>query len=195
MVVTPVVLLALLAGIGFVAMWGYEQATKVIPPQGLTPCIFKDVGESLDPDEVYVRVQNGGESSGMARLTATYLRAKGFRVLGYGNYSSQVEQTLVIGNSADDPEVLLVAGFFDDAVTRGDGRVDHVVDVILTTKTVQSKEPAMSIAVAGRVCLPNRTPPSETAPTPSETPTATPTTTPTDTPTTTATPTPTPSKK
>ena len=61
----------------------------------------------------------------------------------------------MIGNSKDDPEVKLVAGFFKNAKTQGDGRVDHVVDVLLGDDFAgYTTKPATSIAVDGPVCLP-----------------------------------------
>jgi hypothetical protein len=156
MVVTPVVLLSLLGGVGFAAKWGYEGATAKAPEKGLAQCVPTDVGDSLEPDEVYLRVLNAGETSGLAKLTATYLRAKDFRVLRYNNANTDEEltQPVVIGNSSDDPEVKLVMGFFENAVARGDGRSDHIVDVLLPTKLARVENPKMSVKVDGLVCLP-----------------------------------------
>jgi len=64
---------------------------------------------------------------------------------------------------------------FNGATTEGDGRLDHVVDVIVPTEDQQfDNPPAMSVPVTGPVCLPPITSASETAtPTPSPTPSAT----------------------
>jgi hypothetical protein len=170
MVVTPVVMLALLAGLAYAAQWGLENFNKEIVPTNQLVCVMVDVGEELTPDKVTIRVLNAGEKAGAARVTATYLRAKDFRVLRYGNSEEKVTTPVIIGNSADDPEVQLVMGFFKDSIARGDGREDHIVDVLLPTNTVRNDKAPTSVKVDGPVCLTPFTA-LTASPTPSPTPT------------------------
>lgn len=169
---TPVMLLLLLAFVGYGAAWGYEHATAPLPPRPLTPCVPINVGDTLTPQFVQVRVLNGGNRGGLAKNTATFLRAYDFRVIKVNNTDERLANTVIVGNSEDDPEVRLVAGFFKDATVRADGRADHVVDVLLGDKTSYFTNPKVtSVAVDGPVCLPADT----KVPTPTPTPTPSPT--------------------
>ena len=47
------------------------------------------------------------------------------------NTSEKVEQTVIVGADAKNPEVLLVKGFFKDATVRADKRTDGSVDVLV----------------------------------------------------------------
>ncbi|HSK32997.1 MAG TPA: LytR C-terminal domain-containing protein [Propionicimonas sp.] len=150
---TPVTLIILLAILGYGAMWGYQHATMPDPRPEAT-CVMTDVGKQLTPDRVTVRVLNGGETGGLAKLTALYLRSHGFRVIYYNNAEERSPSTVVVGSSVDDPEVKLMLGFFTGSTAKGDGRGDHVVDVILGDKVTQVESPVASVPVTGPVCLP-----------------------------------------
>jgi hypothetical protein len=150
---TPVTLIILLAILGYGAAWGYQHATMP-DTRKETTCVMTDVGTKLTPDRVTVRVLNGGTSGGLAKLMAGFLRAHGFRVIYYNNSDERVPNTVVVGNSVDDPEVKLMLGFFTGSTARGDGRADHVVDVILGDKDTHIENPVASIPVTGPVCLP-----------------------------------------
>jgi len=166
---TPVTLLLLLAFVGYGAAWGYEHATAPRPERPLTPCVPIDVGEKLTPELVQVRVLNGGTRGGLAKNTATFLRAYDFKVIKVNNTEERLEQTVIIGNAETDPEVQLLLGFFKDATARGDGRADHVVDVMLGSKSARVTNPKVtSVAVDGPVCLPADT--KRPTPTPSPKP-------------------------
>lgn len=172
---TPVTLLLLLAFVGYGAAWGYEHATAPRPARPATPCVPIDVGDELTPSYVQVRVLNGGTRGGLAKTTATFLRAYDFRVVKVNNTDERLENTVIVGNSPDDPEVQLLLGFFKDATARGDGRADHVVDVLLGDNSSRITNPEVTaIPVDGPVCLPadTRKPsasPTPTAPSPSPT--------------------------
>ncbi len=171
---TPVTLLLLLAFVGYGAVWGWEHATAPRPPRPATPCVAIDVGDQLTPEFVQVRVLNGGTRGGLAKNTATFLRAYDFRVIKVNNTDERLENTVIVGNSPDDPEVKLLLGFFKDATARGDGRADHVVDVLLGSNSSRITNPEVtSIAVDGPVCLPADT--RKPSPTPSASPTPSPT--------------------
>jgi hypothetical protein len=150
---TPVTLIILLAILGYGAMWGYQHVTMP-DNRRVETCVMTDVGPNLTPDRVTVRVLNGGETGQLAKLMAGFLRAHGFRVIYYNNSDERVPNTIVVGNSVDDPEVKLMLGFFTGSTARGDGRADHVVDVIMGDKDTHIENPVASIPVNGPVCLP-----------------------------------------
>ena len=150
---TPVTLIILLAMLGYGAMWGYQHATMA-DNRKVETCVMTYVGTKLTPDKVTVRVLNGGETGGLAKIVAGLLRIQGFRIIYYNNSDERVPNTVVVGNSVDDPEVKLMLGFFTGSTARGDGRADHVVDVILGDKNTHIDKPVASIPVSGPVCLP-----------------------------------------
>lgn len=152
---TPLTLLALTALVAFGGFWGYKNATAEIPPRPAEPCVMTDVGGVLTPKYVTVRTLNAGLNGGLAKRASTTLRSRGFFILKVNNSDQRMAQTVVVGNSKDDPEVKLVAGFFKNAKRVGDGRVDHVVDVLLGDDFAGYQEnPKTKIAVNGPVCLP-----------------------------------------
>ena len=168
---TPVTLLLLLAFVGYGAVWGYEHATAPRPQRQPTPCVMINVGDELTPRFVQVRVLNGGTKGGLAKNTATFLRAYDFRVIKVNNTEERLDNTVIVGNSVDDPEVLLLMGFFKDATARADGRADHVVDVLLGTNSSRVTNPKVtSVKVDGPVCLPADTKLPTPTPTPSPSP-------------------------
>jgi len=170
---TPVTLIILLAMLGYGAAWGFQHAT-MSDTRKVATCVMTDVGTKLTPERVTVRVLNGGNKGGFAKTTALFLRAHGFRVIYFNNAEDRVPNTVVVGNSVDDPEVKLMLGFFTGSTAKGDGRADHVVDVIVSDKDVHIENPVSSIPVTGPVCLPPITSSSETAiPTPSPSPSTT----------------------
>lgn len=172
---TPVTLILLLAILGYGAAWGYEHATAPRPERAVDPCIMTDVGDKLTPEHVKVRVLNAGLRGGLARTTAGYLRAYGFTVVKINNTSERIEKTVIVGSTEDDPEVQLLLGFFEDATVRGDGRADHVVDVLLATNSRRISDPkVLSVKVDGPVCLAPSTTDASPTPTPTPSETATP---------------------
>lgn len=163
---TPVTLLLLLAFVGYGAAWGYEHAKAPVPGRPPVPCVMTDVGDTLTPAMVQVRVLNGGTKP-MAKTAAGNLRAFDFKVIKYGNTDERLENTIIVGTNADDPQVTLLTYFFKDAEVRGDGRVEGVVDVLLGTNSVRIPEPKVTtVEVDGPVCLP----PDTKLPTPTPTP-------------------------
>lgn len=170
---TPVTLLALLALVVFGGLWGFRNATAAIPPRPPEPCVMTDVGGKLTPQHVTVRTLNAGLRGGLAKRVSTSLRSYGFYILKVNNSAEKLAQTVVVGNSKDSPEVKLVAGFFKDAKTQGDGRVDHVVDVLIGDDFAgYVTNPPKSVSVDGEVCLP-ALPQSSASAAPSATPTPT----------------------
>lgn len=169
---TPVTLLLLLAFVGYGAMWGYEHAKAPAPGRPPIPCEPFDVGDTLTPQMVQVRTLNGGTRGGMAKTAASHLRAYDFKVIKINNTTERLENTVIVGKNADDPQVKLLTYFFKDAEVRGDGRIDGVVDVLLGTNSVRIPNPKVTtVEVDGPVCLPPDTVLPTPSPTPSESPT------------------------
>ena len=119
---TPITLLVLLAILIFGAYWGYGMVTAPVAKTGTTPCVEQDVGTELTADKVTVRVFNGSDRPRLAKDTRSYLQAWKFNVPVYNNTDQEVTQTIIIGNSAEDPEVKLLQQYFTNSVAQGDGR-------------------------------------------------------------------------
>ena len=149
---TPFFLLLFLGFFAWSVNWGYHQVVGAA--QAPPTCVITDVGEAVDPPEVTVQVMNGGIVSGLAQQTRNYLVSAGFKVKGVGNVEEYIKQTTIVGTAENSPEVLLVMGYFPDAIARPDGRADHSVDVLVGPKYTQVPEPVTFIPVAGPVCLP-----------------------------------------
>jgi hypothetical protein len=154
---TPVTLIALLALLFGAAYWGYK-AVNTETKKTASTCVMTDVGTELTPKAVQVRTLNAGGKGGLAKQTANDLRPYGFTVIRVGNASDRmVDKTVIVGNAATDPEVQLVLQFFPNAVAEGDGRADHVVDVLIGTAFTRTpNDPKTTVAVSGPVCLPPR---------------------------------------
>lgn len=153
---TPITLLVLIGILIFGARWGYKNVVAPAPPPPLVPCTNQNVGKALKVSQVTVKVYNGGTKAGLASTVAAQLRAVGFNVSKTGNTEVEVNQTQIIGADADNPEVKLVAGFFKGAQVKGDGRVDHSVEVLVGNKvTGFNRSAPTSIQVDNpTVCLP-----------------------------------------
>lgn len=179
MLKTPLTLLALAALVAFGGFWGYKNATAQIPPPPPQPCTMTDVGGQLVPAQVTLRVLNAGLQGGLAKRVSSAMRSYGFNILKVNNTDQRLTNTVIIGNATDSPEVRLVAGFFKNATTQADGRIDHVVDILLGDDYAgRVTKPVLSVPVSGPVCLPIP-PGSSTVPSvPAQTP-ASPTPTPT----------------
>ncbi|HMQ35940.1 MAG TPA: LytR C-terminal domain-containing protein [Micropruina sp.] len=152
---TPLTLLALTALVAFGGIWGYHNATAQIPPRPPEPCVKTEVGGKLTPHYVTLRVLNAGLQGGLAKRVSGALRSYGFNIFKVNNTEERLADTVIVGNSPDSPEVKLVAGFFKNAKVAGDGRIDHMVDVLLGDNYQgRVTKPKESIAVSGPVCLP-----------------------------------------
>lgn len=152
---TPVTLLVLLALVAFGGWWGLRNATAAIPPRPPEPCVMTNVNGKLTPNRVTVRTLNAGLRGGLAKRVSTNLRSQGFYIVKVNNSEQRLAQTLIVGNAKDSPEVRLVAGFFKGSTIQGDGRVDHVVDVLLGDDYQGFLPDAPRyVTVRGPVCLP-----------------------------------------
>jgi hypothetical protein len=161
---TPVTLIALLALLFGAGYWGYKAVTTDTGKPDVK-CVMTDVGGELTPKSVQVRSLNAGASGGKAKETANFLRSYGFTVIRVNNADDDelVAGTVVVGNAASDPEVRLVMQFFPGSVARGDGRDDHVVDVLIGQGYQTAAKPVTTLKVDGPVCLPPPLTPSASA--------------------------------
>ncbi len=155
MIKTPLTLLVLSAIVLFGGIWGYQNATAQIPPPPPVPCVMTEVGGQLKPDHVTLRVLNAGLRGGLAKRVSSAMRSYRFNILKVNNTDQRLTNTVIVGNAADSPEVVLVAGFFKNSTRQGDGRIDHVVDVLLGDDYAgRVTNPKLTLAVTGPVCLP-----------------------------------------
>ena len=155
---TPLTLLILLGILGYGAWWGYNNIIKPAPPIPQTPCVpTKVTKKQLKSSQVTVQVFNGGDKKGLAGDVTRSLNGKDFNTLLPQNYTkSKIGATVIIGNGAKNPEVLLVKGFFKNATVKADGRANRTVDVMVGNKYGGfNKSARTTIAVStNTVCLP-----------------------------------------
>jgi hypothetical protein len=165
---TPIVLALLLVLLAGGAWWGYHLVVTGARPTQPTPCVTVSLTE-LQPQNVVVRVYNGGSERGLAGQVAKTLKTAGFVIVTTGNTDEPIHDTIVVGVSADSPEVQFVAAWFDKVTTRADGRPDHTVDVLVgDSGAPMVAEPPQSLALSsGQACLPTAA-----LPTPEPSPTA-----------------------
>jgi hypothetical protein len=132
MVRTPLTLLVLLGVLCYGAWWGYTNVLQPVPPTPPTPCVPQKVqaGE-LRSTQVTVSVFNGGTKKGLAGDVGRSLRGKGFKVQRTSNTGEKIQETIIVGAGANNPEVLLVKAFFKKSKVKVDKRPDHSVDVLV----------------------------------------------------------------
>lgn len=154
---TPVTLVLLVLMVLFAARWAYDAVTAPIPKRPAEPCVVKEIGPTLKPEHVYVRVLNGTETGGLAKRLGAVLSADGFKVQRRVNADrTDYEKSLVVGHSEDSPEVVLVRLAFKDIAFQADGRVDHTVDIIIgKVQPVLAEPPPTGVPLpTGKACLP-----------------------------------------
>lgn len=150
---TPVTLIALLAFTLVAGFFGLKAATAPVAKSSGN-CVMTDVGNELTPARVSVRLLNAGALSGRAKEAAGYIRGYGFNVVRINNSDREVTDTVIVGTATDSPEVLLLKQVFPEALIEADGRADHVVDILIGTKTTRTPTRPSGVAVSGRICLP-----------------------------------------
>lgn len=167
---TPVTLFVLLVVLGYGAWWGYK-AVLTVPVSTLNACVSQPVTQ-LTPDQVTVRVLNGGDVKGYATEIAKVLKARGYNIAVVSNTNETITTPVIVGATAESPAVKLVASNFPEATIRPDNRNDGTVDVLVgakTDKTIPATGFASSVPVPnGNACLPK----SQGSATPSATPAA-----------------------
>ena len=157
---TPLTLLLLLGVLCYAAWWGYTNVLRPIPQQPVQPCVDQSINKGeLKSSQVTVKVYNGGNKRGLAGDVGRSLRERGFNVIRTTNTAEKISKTVIVGANAKNPEVLLVKGFFKDAVVKGDKRVDRSVDVLVGNKYGGfNKNAERTYAVKTRtICLPSHT--------------------------------------
>lgn len=126
----PVILLTLLVLVLLAGYWGYSAVTAPLPPAHVDPCVATPVTDGkLRADMVSVRVLNASNKRGKASEVSQQLKRQGFKVVRVGNADENQEKSVIIGGSADSPEVALVHAQFNGFETLGDGRPDRSVEV------------------------------------------------------------------
>ncbi|HEY9291427.1 MAG TPA: LytR C-terminal domain-containing protein [Microlunatus sp.] len=154
---TPITLLILLGILCVGAWWGWKNI--VAPPQKTPPppCVqTKVTDKALKSSQVTVQVFNGGDKKGLAGDVTRSLRAKDFNVLTPANTDQEVNRTVIVGNAAKNPEVLLVKSFFKGATVQADGRTNHTVDIMVGNKYAgfDTKAKTSYPVKTSTVCLP-----------------------------------------
>jgi hypothetical protein len=156
---TPITLLVLLGVLCYAAWWGYTNVLRPIPPAPPQPCVDQSVKKGeLESSQVTVRVFNGGNKRGLAGDVGRALRDRGFNVIRTANTGEKILKTVIVGAEVNNPEVLLVKGFFKDAVVKADHRVDRSVDVLVGNKYGGFNKNAKSTysVTSKTVCLPSQ---------------------------------------
>jgi hypothetical protein len=155
--VAPWILAALIAVFLGSIFWGYEALFRppAAPPPP-PPCVVQTISSELSSSQVTVNVYNGGTKSGQAAVVAEALAGKGFVIADIDN-AQPVSWVTIVGSTKESPEVLLVAGFFPDAVLRADDRETHSVDVIINNlwEALPEDAPTTISVSTGTVCLPS----------------------------------------
>ena len=132
---TPITLLLLLGVLCYAAWWGYTNVLRPIPPAPAQPCVDQRLTKGqLKSSQVTVKVFNGGSKRGLAGDVGRALRDRGFNVIRTTNTAEKISKTVIVGADPKNPEVLLVKGFFKEAVVKGDKRADHTVDILVGNK-------------------------------------------------------------
>ncbi|MDF1487589.1 LytR C-terminal domain-containing protein [Tessaracoccus caeni] len=166
LIATPIVLLALLVTLLWAAQWGWRNLTEPLPTPEPTPCVTQPI-DVIKPENVSVRILNGGFTTGLAGKAAKRLETAGFQILTTGNTEERVKNTVIRGNAENQAALELTASYFGGAEIQNDQRVDGTVDVLVGSdwggfgegplKKVESE--------TGSLCVPPD-PESSTTPTP-----------------------------
>ncbi|EPD33826.1 hypothetical protein HMPREF9306_00241 [Propionimicrobium lymphophilum ACS-093-V-SCH5] len=159
-IASPIILLVVATLLFLGVRWGYKQLTRPFG-QEAPPCVEQS-SSTLDSSQVWVRVMNTGKSNGLAGEVTDQFKQAGFNTFPARNSSEEESGTVVVGGSADSPEVKLVQGFLIDAEARGDGRKDGTVTVLLDDNYpgFNAESPRSIEAPGGKICVaaPQETP-------------------------------------
>lgn len=156
---TPLTLLFLLGVLSYGAYWGYSNVLAPVPEPPTPPCVDQTVKDGkLRSSQVTVAVYNGGDRKGLAGDVGRAMRERGFKVVKTTNTNEKIQQTVIVGAKADNPEVRLVKSFFKKATVRADNRPDRSVDVLVGNKYGGfNKKAKTTLAVkSSTVCLPQQ---------------------------------------
>lgn len=162
LIATPVLLLGLLLLLIWGAFWGWSNLTAPLPPPEPTPCVTEEV-DAVKPEHVYVRVYNGGFTSGLAYRESQRLEQDGFHIVTTGNTDERITETIIRANKDSEPGVELVESRFKDATVEYDDRIDGTIDILVGSDFGgKGKKPKKKVETEGTICIP---PPDDTDPT------------------------------
>jgi len=153
--ITMVVLLMMLVG---GAWWGWNS---LINSSAEPTCVNQKLPNNrLVPKQVVVNVYNGGAKAGTAAAVAEVLTKRGFHVAKIANEpkGDKIDVVAIRGAADNSPELLLVAGqLTQKALTLGDERTDHTVDLVVGRGYTSLKAKGLaSVTVPpdSTICLP-----------------------------------------
>lgn len=151
---TPLTLILLVVIVVYGLWWGYSTVLKATAERPVPGCVTQSAS-AIVPAQINVRVYNGGATAGLAGKVATTLRAKGFTVSRVGNTEEHINATIIVGASADSPQVKLVLAYFEKATVRPDNRGDGSVDVLVgdAYDGMTATPPAFLDVPGGVICV------------------------------------------
>lgn len=133
LIATPIILLGLLGLLIWGASWGWKALTAPLPSPSPTPCVVQPV-EEMNTSHAYVRVFNGGFTSGLANREARRLTEAGFNVVQIDNVEERIRGTVIRANRDQEHRaVRLVKSYFINPTVEWDDRIDGTVDVLVGT--------------------------------------------------------------
>lgn len=154
LIATPVLLLGLLAFLIWGAFWGWRNLTAPLPPPEPTPCVVQTT-DIVTASDVYLRVYNGGFTSGLAYRQAQRLETAGYNIVRTGNTEERIKETLIRGNRDNQPGIRLVSSQFNDVTIEYDERVDGTIDVLVGSDFGgEGESPLAQVASGGEICIP-----------------------------------------
>ncbi|HMR49669.1 MAG TPA: LytR C-terminal domain-containing protein [Arachnia sp.] len=155
LIATPIVLLALLGFLLWAGRWGWRELTAPIPTPEPTPCVTQPV-DVVVPQNVSVRVLNGGFTSGLAGKASKHLESAGFTILTVGNTDERIMATLIRGNIQNEAALELTASYFASATIEHDDRVDGTIDVLVGSEFAGFGEGPLleNPSNTGNLCVP-----------------------------------------
>lgn len=152
---TPAILIGLLIFLYWGATQGWNALTAPFPGPSPTPCVTKSL-TTLTPQDVTVRVYNGGSETGKAGEVAQVLKAAGFKVAKTTNTKESVTKTIIRSGQNNTDAAKLVASYLQGSPTPAtDDRVDGTVDVLIGSEyqgTVESGLTEVQVE-SGSICL------------------------------------------
>ncbi|MBK7820101.1 MAG: LytR C-terminal domain-containing protein [Tessaracoccus sp.] len=160
LIATPIIMLGLLAVLVWGVMWGWKELTAPLPTPTPTPCVTTSA-DVVTPEQVSLRVFNGGFTSGLASREAQRMRDKDFTVIKVDNVEERITSPVVRGNKREEPSMTLVASYYENVTLEFDDRVDGTVDLLLgSEKPEPVKKPLKKVETGGSLCVMATTTPS-----------------------------------
>ena len=155
LIATPIILLVLLAILLWAGSWGWRQFSAPLPTPEPIPCATQPV-TTVTPEDVSIKVFNGGFTRGLAGRVARTLQNAGFTILRVDNTEERVETTTVRGNIHNQAALDLAASYFPSVTIEHDERVDGTIDVLVGSGFEDfSKTPLQEITSdTGTLCVP-----------------------------------------